>query len=327
MSVSSPLEFASDLHDLQFFADGRMRHLLSLRSFSAQQLTDILDRADNFIDAAGNATGRSNKLAGVTVANLFFEASTRTQISFELAAKRVGAEVINLDLQTSSRNKGETIMDTVHTLQAMDVGIFVVRDAETGTQANMARNVDEGVSVLNAGESVLSHPTQGLLDLLTIRRHKGTFDQLTVAIVGDIAHSRVARSAAEGLSTLGVRELRLVAPPALIPQREFVPAAKIMTNVDEGIAGADVVMALRIQKERFENKDGIPDETAYFRAYGINSERLKNAAPGAIIMHPGPLNRGVEISSSVADGPSSVISNQVTNGVAVRMAVLEALVA
>jgi aspartate carbamoyltransferase catalytic subunit len=326
MSVSSLLKIDSDLHDLQFFADGRMRHLLSLRSFSAQQLTDILDRADNFIDAAGNATGRSNKLAGVTVANLFFEASTRTRISFELAARRVGAEVVNLDLQTSSRNKGETVMDTVHTLQAMDVGIFVVRDSETGTQTTIARNVNAGVSVLNAGESIVSHPTQGLLDLLTIRRHKGTFDQLTVAIVGDVAHSRVARSAAEGLSTLGVRELRLVSPPSLVPQHEFVPSAKIMTDVDEGIAGADVVMALRIQKERFENEDGIPDETAYFREYGITSDRLKNAAPGAIVMHPGPLNRGVEISSTVADGPSSVITNQVANGVAIRMAILEAVV-
>jgi len=326
MPVSNPPESDSDLHDLQFFADGRMRHLLSLRSFSARQLTGILDRAERFIDAEGNATGRSNKLAGVTVANLFFEASTRTRVSFELAAKRVGAEVINLDLQTSSRNKGETILDTVHTLQAMDVGIFVVRDSEIGTQATIARNVNEGVSVLNAGESVLSHPTQGLLDLLTIRRHKGAFDQLTVAIVGDVAHSRVARSAAEGLSTLGVRELRLVAPPSLVPKHEFAPAAKIMTDVDEGIAGADVVMTLRIQKERFENKDGIPDETAYFRDYGINSDRLKNAARGAIVMHPGPLNRGVEISSTVADGPSSVITNQVTNGVAIRMAVLEAVV-
>jgi len=325
MSVTSPNKVDLDLHDLQFSKDGRLRHLLSLKTLSAQQLSDILDRANSYIDAAGNATGRSNALTGVTVANLFFEPSTRTRVSFELAAKRVGAEVVNVDLLNSSTNKGETILDTIHTLQAMDVSIFVVRDSKTGTQATIARNVDDGVSVLNAGESNQSHPTQGLLDLLTIRRHKGAFEGLKVAIIGDVAHSRVARSAIEGLSTLGVRELRVVAPPSLEPQEVLAPAANLTTDIEAGIAGADVIMGLRIQKERFVNQDGIPDEAAYFRDYGINSERLKLAAPGAIVMHPGPMNRGVEISSAVADGPSSVITNQVTNGVAVRMAVLEAV--
>lgn len=313
----------SDLIDLQFAPNGRLRHLLSLRGLSADQLTEILDRADHFTDSSIAAVCRNNNLQGKSVANLFFESSTRTRASFELAAKRVGADVINLNIGQSSQTKGETILDTVRTLQAMQVSIFVIRSAEIGVQAMVARDVHEGVNVVNAGEANVSHPTQGLLDLLTIRRHKTCFDQLIVTIVGDIAHSRVAHSAVEGLTTMGVGELRLVSPPSLAPDPATMPSAIIMTDVAAGISGADVVMALRIQKERFAEEDGIPDEEGYYKEYGVTHERLKNAAADAIVMHPGPMNRGVEIESAVADGPASVITNQVSNGVAVRMAVLE----
>ncbi len=211
----------------------------------------------------------------------------------------------------------------IYTLQAMQVNIMVVRDASAGVPAYIARHVDDYVSILNAGESDVSHPTQGLLDLLTIRQHKGKIEGLTVAIVGDIAHSRVARSAAHGLHTLGVGELRLISPPALAPDPDVLPFARIVDNLDDGLKDADVVMALRIQRERIGNLDGIPGIDEYFANYGISRARMETAKPDAIVMHPGPMNRGIEIESALADSDASVIEQQVTNGVAVRMAVLE----
>ena len=257
------------------------------------------------------------------MANLFFEPSTRTRASFDLAGKRLGADVLNLDVNTSSRKKGESILDTIYTLQAMHVDVMVVRDASAGVPAYIARHVEDHVSILNAGEADVSHPTQGLLDLLTIRQHKQRFSELTVAIVGDIRHSRVAMSAAHGLATLGVAELRLISPAMLAPEPTSVPGAVITDSLQQGLAGADVVMALRIQRERIGNLDGVPNIDEYFANYGISQRHLKFAAPDAIVMHPGPMNRGIEIESVVADGPQSVITQQVTNGVAVRMAVLE----
>ena len=313
--------------DLQFTGDGHLRHLLTLRGLSRQQISDLLDRAESFLRPHGQPAARSDALRGFTVANLFFEPSTRTRASFELAAKRLGADVLNLNVSTSSRKKGESILDTIYTLQAMQVDVFVVRDASAGVPGYIARNVNDRVSVLNAGEADVSHPTQGLLDLLTIRRHKKNFADLTVAIVGDIAHSRVARSASEGLMTMGVRELRLVSPQALAPDADDYPGARIMHDLKQGIRGADVVMALRIQRERIDSLDDIPGIDEYFANFGISHERMKLAAPDAIVMHPGPMNRGIEIESSLADGPSSVIVEQVTNGVAVRMALLERVVA
>ncbi len=309
--------------DLQLDDRGRLRHLLTLRGLDRRQITAVLDRAEAFLVPPGQRPVRSEALSGMTVANLFFENSTRTRASFELAARRLGAEVLNLDVNTSSTSKGESILDTVHTLQAMQVDMFVIRDRQPGTQALVASQVDAHVSVLNAGESDVSHPSQGLLDLLTIRRHKGDFDKLTVAIIGDAAHSRVAMSAAEGLVAMGVGELRLVAPRELAP--EGFADAKIVTDIEAGLNGADVVMALRIQKERFVDKAGIPDQAEYFKAWGLTPARMKLAAKDAIVMHPGPMNRGVEIDSSVADGRSSVIREQVTNGVAVRAAIFEIL--
>ena len=235
----------------------------------------------------------------------------------------LGADVLNLDVNTSSRKKGESILDTIYTLEAMQVDIMVVRDASAGVPAYIARHVQPHVSILNAGESDVSHPTQGLLDVLTIRQHKGSFGNLAVAIVGDIRHSRVAMSVSQALTTLGVGELRLISPPVLAPDPGSVPGAKIVDTLEEGLADADVVMALRIQRERIGNLDGIPGIDEYFANYGVSQESLKLAKRDSIVMHPGPMNRGIEIEGVVADGPQSVITQQVTNGVAVRMAVLD----
>ena len=328
MSVTELFEANNEISDadLQFTADGRLRHLLTLRGLNRQHITRLLDRAESFLSPPGEPAVRSQALKNVTVGNLFFEPSTRTRASFELAAKRLSADVLNLDVNTSARKKGESILDTMHTLQAMQVDVFVVRDASAGVPAYIARNANDCVTILNAGEANVSHPTQGLLDLMTIRRHKGDFAGLIVAIVGDIAHSRVARSASEGLMTMGIAELRLISPEALAPEPDDFPGARVMHSLQEGLRGADVVMALRIQRERIGSLDGLPGVDEYFATFGINHARMKLAAPDAIVMHPGPMNRGIEIDSSVADGPASVIIDQVTNGVAVRMAVLEEVV-
>ena len=302
---------------------GRLRHLLTLKDLEKSLLVELLDDAERYLSPPGSMPVRSRALAGRTVANLFFEPSTRTRASFDLAGRRLGADVLNLNVNTSSRKKGESILDTIHTLQAMRVDIMVVRDALAGVPAYVARHVNDHVSILNAGEADVSHPTQGLLDLLTIRRHKGDFENLVVAIVGDVGHSRVARSAAQGLYTLGVGELRLISPPAMAPDEDEMPYARIVDNLDDGLCDADVVMALRIQRERIGDLHGIPGPDEYFADYGVSQERMKLAKPDAIVMHPGPMNRGIEIEDAVADGPASVITEQVTNGVAVRMAVLE----
>lgn len=315
----------NDSANLQFDAAGRLHHLLTLDGFSRSQITDLLDQADGFLAAPGQPAVRNDRLQGVTVGNLFFEASTRTRASFELAAKRLGADVLNLDVNVSSRKKGESILDTIHTLEAMQVDVFVVRDASAGVPAMIARHLKPHSHVLNAGESDVSHPTQGLLDLLTIRQHRADFAELTVAIVGDIAHSRVARSAATGLAIMGVGELRLVSPPSLAPAPDAIPGARLTHDLEEGIRGADVVMALRIQKERIASLDDIPGVDEYLKRYGLSENRMATAAPDAIVMHPGPMNRGVEIESRLADSSRSVITKQVTNGVAVRMAVLTAV--
>lgn len=328
MSVTELFESGDRIDDaeLQFAGKGRLRHLLTLRGLSREQITDLLDRAESFLTPPGHHAASSEVLEGITVANLFFEPSTRTRASFELAAKRLGADVLNLNVSTSSRKKGESILDTIYTLQAMLVDVFVVRDASAGVPGYIARNVNDYVSILNGGEADVSHPTQGLLDLMTIRHHKPEFEKLTVAIVGDIAHSRVARSAAEGLRTMGVGELRLISPRALAPEPHEFPGARLLDDLKQGIRGADVVMALRIQRERIDSLDEIPGMDEYFANFGVSHERMKLAAPDAIVMHPGPMNRGIEIESSLADGPSSVIVEQVTNGVAVRMALLEKVV-
>ncbi len=323
MNTATPTEVLKDEATLQLDANGNLRHLLTLKGLDKSLLTQILDDAQQYLTAPGELPARGQSLVGRSVANLFFEASTRTRASFDLAGKRLGADVLNLDVNTSSRKKGESILDTIYTLEAMHVDIMVVRDASAGVPAFIARHVLPHVSVLNAGESDVSHPTQGLLDVLTMRQHKGSFEDLAVAIVGDIRHSRVAMSTSHALSTLGVGELRLISPPVLAPEPDSVPGARIVNNLEEGLADADVVMALRIQRERIGNLDGIPGIDEYFANYGISHESMKFAKPDAIVMHPGPMNRGIEIEGSLADGPQSVITQQVTNGVAIRMAVLD----
>jgi aspartate carbamoyltransferase catalytic subunit len=311
--------------ELQRDQAGRLRHLLTLEGLSRDELSHLLDLAQFYVRFPGELPARDQSLWGRTVANLFFEPSTRTRVSFELAAKRLGADVVNLDLHSSSRVKGETVLDTIYTLQAMQVDVFVMRDAEPGLPAYVSAHVAPHVSVLNAGEAHLSHPTQGLLDVLTIRQRKGDLQNLKVAIVGDVSHSRVARSTGRALLTLGVGELRLVSPANLMPAPDELEGAARCTTLAEGIRGADVIMALRIQHERMSASDAL-DKESFYREWGISSENLRHARPDAIVMHPGPMNRGVEITSEVADGPHSVIRQQVTNGVAVRMAVLATIV-
>ena len=321
--IAEPTEVLQDEASLQIDENGKLRHLLTLKGLDKTLLIDILDDAERYLTEPGRVPASSRALAGRSVGNLFFEPSTRTRASFDLAGKRLGADVLNLDVNTSSRKKGESILDTIYTLEAMQVDIMVVRDASAGVPAYIARHVQPHVSILNAGESDVSHPTQGLLDVLTIRQHKGSFGNLAVAIVGDIRHSRVAMSVSQALTTLGVGELRLISPPVLAPDPESVPGAKIVDTLEEGLADADVVMALRIQRERIGNLDGIPGIDEYFANYGVSQESLKLAKRDSIVMHPGPMNRGIEIEGVVADGPQSVITQQVTNGVAVRMAVLD----
>ena len=306
----------------QLHADGTLRHLLTLEGLDRRLLEDLLERARSYLRPAGSAPARDTSLAELTIANLFSEPSTRTRASFELAAKRLGADVINLDLHLSSRVKGESMLDTVYTLAAMGIDVFIVRDAEAGVPQFVAESVGPQTSVLSAGEAHLSHPTQGLLDALTIIEHKGRLADCAIAIVGDIRHSRVARSAVQAFTTLGARDLRLVAPAELMPGPGEFAACQRFENMDAALAEADVVMMLRIQKERMAETD-IPDFDAYCARYGLSGHRLKRARPDAIVMHPGPMNRGVEIAADVADGPQSVIREQVANGVAVRMAVLE----
>jgi aspartate carbamoyltransferase catalytic subunit len=310
----------------QLRADGSLRHLLTLETLTRGQIERLLDRAQSYVRPLGARPPMSQALAGATVANLFTEPSTRTRVSFELAAKRLGAQVVNLEVQLSSRVKGESMLDTVYTLQSLYVDAFVIRDAEAGVPEVVAANVAPHVSVLSAGEAHVSHPTQGLLDALTVYQRKQRFAGLIVVIVGDIRHSRVARSAWQAFSRLGVTDLRIAAPPSLMPEAaEFADCTR-HTRLESALKGADVIMMLRIQKERFVAAD-VPDGEQYFAAWGLTRERLSLARPDAIVMHPQPMNRGIEIASDVADGPQSVIRDQVRNGVAVRMAVLAEVLA
>jgi len=310
---------------LQRDSQGRLRHLLTLEGLTRDELTYLLDLAQFYVRTPGDLAARDGALLGRTVANLFFEPSTRTRVSFELAATRLGADVVNLDLHSSSRVKGETVLDTIYTLQAMAVDVFVMRDSEPGLPAFVASYVQPHVSVLNAGEAHVSHPTQGLLDALTIRQRKGDVGNLCVAIVGDIRHSRVARSSGTALQTLGVGELRFVSPASLAPETDEFPGAKRFASLEDGIRGADVIMALRIQKERMDQSQ-IPDVDAFVKEWGITEKSILHAKQDAVVLHPGPMNRGIEITSAIADGPHSAVQQQVRNGVAVRMAVLATIV-
>ena len=303
-----------------------LRHLITLQNLSAETLLHLLDRAEALRVASAHGTRKLDLLHGRTVLNLFFEPSTRTRTSFELAARRLGADVVNFDIANSSTNKGETLLDTLHTLEAMHLDALIVRHRESGTPDFLVRHAASGVSVINAGDGHHAHPTQGLLDALTVRQHRRDFAGLTVTICGDVLHSRVARSDVHAFDILGVRELRLCGPRALLPGAEEFPGCVLGDDFDAMVTGSDVVIMLRLQKERMI-ATLLPDEDAYFARYGLTPARLKRAAPGALVLHPGPINRGIEIASDVADGAQSRILEQVGNGVFIRMAVLGELLA
>ncbi|KQY51041.1 aspartate carbamoyltransferase catalytic subunit [Lysobacter sp. Root494] len=300
-----------------------MKHLLTLDKLPRAELESVLDRAQAFADGAQ----ARDALAGVAVCTLFFEPSTRTRLSFQLAAQRLGAHVLNFDASTSSTTKGETDLDTFRTIEAMGVRGFVIRHKVDGAVEALANAAMPGVALLNAGDGRSAHPTQGLLDMLTLRQAKGRdFSKLKVLIVGDVKHSRVARSDLHALRTLGTGEVRVCGPASLLPDDGTLRGCVVTQDFDAALEGADAVMMLRIQRERME--DGlIASLDEYHRDFGLTASRLRRAAPEAVVMHPGPMNRGVEITDEVADGPQSLILRQVSNGVLVRMAALEMLLA
>ena len=307
----------------QFHADGRLRHLLTLDGPPRETLVALLDRAQHFADGHD----ARDALAGSAICTLFFEPSTRTRLSFQRAAQRLGADVLSFDAATSSTTKGETARDTLKNIEAMGVRGFVIRHKQDGAVAALADAAEPGTALINAGDGRSAHPTQGLLDMLTLRQAKGRdFSKFKVSIIGDIKHSRVARSDLHALRTLGAGEIRVCAPASLLPDDETLHGCHVTRDFDEALVGADVVMMLRLQRERME--EGLVSSLEdYHHDYGLTAARLKRAAPDAVVMHPGPMNRGVEIDDAVADGPRSLILKQVANGVAVRMAVLEALLA
>jgi aspartate carbamoyltransferase catalytic subunit len=309
---------------VQIGPDGRLKHLLTTEGLPAEMIRHILDTADQFVSVGEREVKKVPLLRGKAIFNVFFESSTRTRTTFEIAAKRLSADVINLNVGASSTSKGETLLDTVYNLQAMDADMFIVRHSESGAAHLIARHVKPGVAVINAGDGRHAHPTQGLLDMYTIRHYKKDFSALTVAIVGDVLHSRVARSQIFALKTLGVPELRVIGPKTLIPTAVERLGVRVFHDMAEGIRGCDVVIMLRLQNERM-NGALLPSAGEFFKCYGLTAEKLVHAKADAIVMHPGPMNRGVEIDSPVADGRQSVILPQVTFGIAVRMAVMSML--
>lgn len=307
--------------NLQLDQHGRLRHFLDINGLSRELLTRILDTAEGFAGLHERAVKKAPLLRGKTIINLFFEPSTRTRTTFELAAMRLSADVLNIDVQVSSTTKGESLLDTLRNLEAMHCDMFVVRHGSSGAAHFIARHVAPGVSVINGGDGRHAHPTQALLDMFTIRRYKGAFENLCVAIVGDISHSRVARSQIAALKLLGAREVRAVGPATLLPGALPQMGVNVFTDLDDGLRDVDVVIMLRLQRERMSGPV-LPSSNEYFQVWGLTEERLAKASPDAIVMHPGPLNRGVEISSEVADSKRSVILEQVSFGIAVRMAVM-----
>ena len=305
----------------QLNSHGELIHLLSIEGLPRPVLTQILDTAGSFLSVNDREVKKLPLLRGKSIFNLFFENSTRTRTTFEIAAKRLSADVINLDIARSSTAKGESLLDTIANLSAMHADMFIVRHAESGAPYLIAQHVAPHVHVVNAGDGRHAHPTQGLLDMYTIRHYKRDYTQLSVAIVGDIVHSRVARSDIHALTTLGVPDIRAVGPKTLVPGDLAQMGVRVCHDMNEGIAGADVIIMLRLQNERMSGAM-LPSAAEFFKRYGLTPARLALAKTDAIVMHPGPINRGVEIDSDVADGSQSVILPQVTFGIAVRMAVM-----
>ena len=308
----------------QLTADGRLRHLLTIEGLPADILIQILDTATSFVSVTEREVKKVPLLRGKAIFNLFFEPSTRTRTTFEIAAKRLSADVVNLNIATSSQTKGETLLDTVANLTAMNADMFVVRHSQSGAAHLIARNAGPHINVINAGDGRHAHPTQALLDMYTIRHYQGAFNHLRVAIVGDVLHSRVARSEIHALTTLGVPEVRVIGPRTLVPRQLEQLGVKVFHDMESGLRDVDVVMMLRLQNERMDGAL-LPSAQEFFKYYGLTPEKLAVARPDAIVMHPGPMNRGIEIDSSVADGGQSVILPQFTFGIAVRMAVMSML--
>ncbi|MBM2829884.1 MAG: hypothetical protein HW411_674 [Gammaproteobacteria bacterium] len=308
-------------HDIQLDKYGRLKHFLTIDGLDRSLLLDILNHAESFAGVGERAVKKVPLLRGKTIANLFFEPSTRTRTTFELAAKRLSADIINLNIASSATRKGESLLDTLRTLEAMHCDMFVVRHANSGAAHFIASQVAPHVSVINAGDGSHSHPTQAMLDMFTIRMHKKDFSSLRVAIVGDILHSRVARSEIHALSTLGVSEVRVIGPRTLIPKDIHTLGVHVFYDLIAGLEDVDVIVTLRLQRERMRSAL-LPSEQEYFNLYGLTETKLAAAKPDVIVMHPGPINRGVEIDSHVADGKRSVILQQVSHGIAVRMAIM-----
>jgi len=307
--------------DPQFNQFNKLHHFLTIDGLDKATLTHILDTAENFTSVNDKSIKNVPLLRGKTVANLFFENSTRTRTAFELAAKRLSADILNIDLVSSSTQKGESLLDTLRVLEALQSDMFVVRHSDSGAADFIARHVAPTINVINGGDGQHAHPTQAMLDMFTIRRHKGDLDKLCVVIIGDIRHSRVARSGISALVTLGAAEIRVVGPQTLMPADVESLGVKVYRDMNKALKDADVVMGLRLQNERMTSAT-IPSSGEFYRTFGLTSERLRLAKPDAIVMHPGPTNRGVEIAADVADGKQAVILEQVTYGIAVRMAVM-----
>ncbi len=311
-------------HQLQLSKNGELLHLLTIEGLPTSILTQILDTAESFTGVTEREIKKIPLLRGKSIFNLFFEPSTRTRTTFEIAAKRLSADVLNLNIAISAQSKGEALLDTVNNLSAMHADMFVVRHSQSGAAHMIASHVKPDIHVINAGDGRHAHPTQALLDMFTIRRYKHDFHNLRVAIVGDILHSRVARSQIHALSTLGVPEIRVIAPKTLLPNKVERLGVHVYHDMEKGLCDVDVVIMLRLQNERMLGAN-LPSNEEYFKYYGLTPEKLAKAKPDAIVMHPGPMNRGVEIDSVVADGKQSVILPQVTFGIAVRMAVMSIL--
>jgi aspartate carbamoyltransferase catalytic subunit len=315
---------------IQLNSKGQLTHLLSIEGIPKAILLAILDRAKDFLRSdglGGFEVVNAPVLSGKTLFNIFFENSTRTRTTFEIAARRLSADIVNLNVNASSTSKGESLLDTIDNLAAMQADMFVVRHSQSGAPYLITRHINQvapQIHIMNAGDGRHAHPTQALLDMFTIRHYKGDFHQLRVAIVGDVLHSRVARSAIHALTTLGAPEIRVIAPKTLMPSGLPEMGVHAFTRLEEGLQGVDVVMMLRLQNERMRGAL-LPSPQEYFKHYGLTEAKLRHASPQAIVMHPGPMNRGVEIDSAVADGAQSVILSQVTFGIAVRMAVMDTL--
>ena len=308
----------------QIGMDGKLKHLLTIEGLPMEVLLHVLDTARSFMSVTAQEVKKVPLLRGKAIFNLFFEPSTRTRTTFEIAAKRLSADVVNLNIATSSQTKGETLLDTVANLTAMHADMFIVRHSQSGAAHLIARHVGPGIHVINAGDGRHAHPTQALLDMFTIRHYKGGFSELRVAIVGDVLHSRVARSEIHALTTLGVPEVRVIGPRTLLPRQVEKLGVHVYHDMAAGLEDVDVIIMLRLQHERMTGAL-LPSAGEFFKSYGLTPEKLARAKPDAIVMHPGPMNRGIEIDSAVADGRQSVILPQVTYGIAVRMAVMSIL--